>query len=132
MIESFPESNCGQELLRAIKAFATTAGLGIQFIWQQHILERSERRNELITLKDETDRAASQLRKFILGQITDRSSLPSHIARARIIETCQQTQQCRFARSRCAHDGDEFATGDAKVQSAQDIDRRGTGSKTFA
>ena len=132
VVEAFAQANRGEELSRAIKSFATAASRGVELIRQQHILKRRQCGNELIALKDEPDGPAAELREFILRQITDRGSLPSHITGAWIIEPREQAKECRFARTGRAHDGNEFATRDSEVQSTQNVDRCGPGTKTFA
>lgn len=132
MVEAFTQTDGCEKLPRPIYTLPPTTGLGIQLVWQQHILKCSERRDKLIALKDEANGAPSQLRELILRQITYCGSLPSHISGAGIVEPCQQAEQCRFARPRRAHNGDELTPGNGEVQSAQDVDCRRPRAKALA
>jgi len=61
MVESRRETHRVQQLPGAVQTVLPAAGVVVEFVGQQHIFQRGERRDELVALKDKADRLAAQL-----------------------------------------------------------------------
>ena len=91
-------------------------------MWQENVLERRERRNELIGLKDEADCLAAHLRELVFGEVADGGSVQVHHPGGWRVEARKKAEQRRLTTTGCAHDGDELAAGNTEVQTLEDID----------
>jgi hypothetical protein len=118
MIHPVAEADAGQQLPGARQAVAG----GVQLVWQQHILERGKRRDQLVGLEDKADGLAAHLGKPVLRQIADGGPIERHIAGAGRVQAREQAKQRRLATAGSAHDGDKLAAGHAEVQATEDVD----------
>src|SRR4029078_8904818 len=84
-----------------------------------HVLDRGERRDELETLKDESDLLATESGALILVHGRHVRPVEDHLSGARGIESSEESEERGLAAPRGPHDGDERALWDREVHVAQ-------------
>src|SRR6185312_13238146 len=86
---------------------------------QRHVLQRAGAGHEVEALEDEADASAADRGERVVGKAPDGGALEAVVARGRPVETAEDVQQGRLAGPGSAHDGDELAGRDTKVDAAQ-------------
>src|SRR5215467_6873952 len=88
---------------------------------QLRVFERSGARQQVETLKDETDLAIADSRQLLLIQIGDVGAFEPIVARSRFIQASQDVHERRFAAAAGAHDGDELSSPDLEGYATQSM-----------
>src|SRR5687767_12645350 len=83
------------------------------------ILERARARNQIETLKHESDFAVSDIRQLIRPQFANISVLEPVMSLRRTVQTSQDVHQCGFPGTGCTHDGNELTFFNSQTQSTE-------------
>ena len=76
---------------------------------QHHVLERGERRQQLKGLEHESKQPLAQRGARVFVEPRQRHAVERYVARGRAVETREQPEQSRLARTGCANDGHGIA-----------------------
>jgi len=86
---------------------------------QADILDRACAGEQIEALEDKAEALAAQPRKFRLVECDDIDSVEITMSTRRPIETAENAHQCRLARSRSSHNGNELAPLDTEADIAE-------------
>jgi acyl-CoA thioesterase I len=123
VIQAIAEPYIAQQSTCARGAFRYVATR--EFKWQQDVFFRGQCRDQLITLKHETDLAAANKRQLVFLQRSNVDTVHNHVAGGGGIEAGQQPQKRALPAARRAHDGDKLARRDCKIDAAKNLDSMG-------
>lgn len=105
------------------------------FQWQGGIFQRRQRRQQLEILKDEADVTTTKGCTTVLVETAETLAHQRHLALGRPVETCEQSQQRRFSRTRWTDYRDAVTRVDAEIDILQNDQRtraRGDGTTELA
>ncbi len=112
MIEALPETHSTEQRL-GVSAHLRAATSELER--NQHVLQRSQRREEVEGLEDETDLFRPELRPPVLGEREDVFTVQDDTAGRGLVEAGQQTEQRGLAAARGTDDGYEGLRFDLEV-----------------
>ncbi len=81
---------------------------------QLHVLERVQHRHQVVELEHEADVGGSPVREFRFRELGDVLAAHQQLPCIRLVDARDQVEECRFSRSRRAHERDEVALGNAE------------------
>src|SRR5436305_5002832 len=87
--------------------------------WKLHVADRTGTSNQVERLEDETDLTAADLGQPVVGQPAGVGAVEQVAPAGRDIETAQYVHKRGLARSRWAHNGDQFAVVDSQVDAGE-------------
>jgi hypothetical protein len=122
VIEPASEADAPEELSRRRFRFGRRRHpiCGQEFQWNEHVLERCQRRDQMKVLEDETDPIRPQRRPFVFIERRQRNASDLDITVTRAIEPGEEPQKSRLARARRAEHDHDFALLDLQVDPVED------------
>ena len=115
MSETRGQSDALEQRAGRLERGHTFRGRGTEFERQQDVLERRQVRQQLERLEHEADLRATQLRATVLVAREQVVAEHADSAGGRRVESRQQSEQGRLARTRRARDCDGLAACDGEV-----------------
>src|SRR5215813_6245207 len=119
MIAAFDQSHALQQILGSGRA---AIGDAAEFHRQQNVLERGQRRNQVVRLKHESEFFAAQLCEFILTERCNVHTIDCDDPGGRGIQSGDQTEERALPTARRSHDRDELPRWYVKTNAANDLD----------
>jgi hypothetical protein len=96
-----------------------TGAAGVTPGRDQHVLQRRERRHQVVELEHEAERAAAAARQPVVVEVRGRLARDQDLARGRPIEQAHDVEQRALARARRADERAELAARDQQVHAVQ-------------
>src|SRR5690606_35802776 len=89
------------------------------FAYKLYVLAGRQAWDQIVELKDETDMLAAKQRQCMIIERGERLAFEPHLTGRGTVQTAQNVQQCRFARTGWAQQHHQFALRDIEI----DIDQ---------
>jgi len=122
VIEPASEADAPEKLAR--RRFRIGSGRrairGQQFQWNEHVLERCQRRDQMKVLEDEADPIRAQRRPFVFIERRQRNASDLDFTVTRAVEPGEEPEKGRLARARRAEHDHDLALLDLQVDPVED------------